>query len=239
MKIRVRIIALTLGCIILMAGSGCSDSIEQTDALDPMGYAAAGYYGKSSEELKKLLPEIEDSGEPIMILESSLSKTVSCKQVFCFYNNELIEIQYHYLFDIGEEAERLFVEQCKRIFQFNENASSSISLGEYPLNLEEFLEGSMSPIQEDGTFWKTIIESDYADMYEAGGVEIIRALDDGKNIKKETETLPLGWKDKYDIQIEGMFCHWKSDPDGTLQRGKAEFLDGKEARIILTIATWN
>ena len=251
MNLRKReILALMLGCMILVfCGAGYAkeqDAEERKDALDPMGYAAAGYYGKSQEELKELLPGLEYGGEPSMVLESQISATVSCKQVFYFYEDELVQIDYEYLFDVGEDAERKFVEMCRRMYEIDPNVDNyAMYHGEFPVSLDRFLNSFNSPLGEDGLFWKEIIQSypylpctTYFSTF--CNEEVVRELNRGAE--------PEGWKNEYDITISGSFYHWYVDwekldggycTDEDIERSNASFLGGKEAQILLRIATWN
>ena len=247
MNLRKRgILALMLGCMAALSGCSASYVDEGKDALDPMGYAAAGYYGKSQEELKELLPGLEYGGEPCMVLESQISGTVSCKQVFYFYEDELVQIDYEYLFDVGEDAERKFVEMCRRMYEIDPNVDNyAMYHGEFPVSLDRFLNSFNSPLGGDGLFWKEIIQSypylpctTYFSTF--CNEEVVRELNRGAE--------PEGWKNEYDITISGSFYHWYVDwqkidgrhcTDEDMERSNASFLGGKEAQILLRIATWD
>ena len=236
-----RVLAVILGCMLLLFCTiGCEkeEQVEERgDALDPLGYAAAGYYGKTPEELKELLPGIETLAWPSMKKESKITDNISCKQVFYFNENELVEIQYWYIFDIGEEAERKFVEQCRRLYEIDQDIDDYVTqCVEFSLSLDGFLNGPLSPIGEDGLFWKKIIESMGNDNY----LITYSTFCDEENIRGlNREAEPQGWKDEYEIEIRGYFYHWYMDWDDPfweasthVQRSNASFLGGKEAQIL-------
>ena len=248
--------AIALGSIMLfsgMANAPAEQIEEEIDELDPMGYAASGYYGISQEELKELLPGLEYDGEPYMILESRLSDTVSCKQVFYFSNNELAEIQYHYLFDVGEDAERKFIKHCARLRLLDPNSDSDLYLGDLNLTLDWLFDRNLYfphltklyPINSNGLFWKKIVQ--YSHGYN-GEVKFktFCDLENSKGINRNEE--PEGWKNEYRIDLQGYFYHWYVDwekldggycTDEDIERSNASFLGGKEAQILLRIATWD
>ena len=222
------------------------------DALDPMGYAAAGYYGKSPREIKELLPDAEGDGAPCMVLKSRLTNTICCKQSFYFDEDKLVEIQYCYLFDVGEDAERKFVGQCRRLYEINKRASGGFSLGERYISLEEFV-GPYSQLQhvtagsgdEDGLFWKEVLDSSHYSSQTMTGFYTYCDASNTEGVNREMA--PKGWKREYDINIMAFFYHWYRDIDDpsyeygycTLQRSNAVFLDDRDAMIVLSIATWD
>ena len=227
---------LTIGCIIIMCVVGCtSKSISYTlnaDELDPMGYAERGYYGKSQEELKKLLPEVKYGAEPSMVLNIKISDTINCKQNFYFYENRLVEIQYIYLFDVGEEAERKFVQLCKRISELDREAQPlgcALPLGEVPIatKVDEIETG----------FWDKLVEKT---VYYPKMIGYATYCDEENSRRVNREVEPEGWDNEYNIKVEAGFYHIDIDREtGERIESNAEFLDGKEARIILTIGTWD
>ena len=245
-----RVMALLYGCLMVASVVACSNVTK--DALDPMEYSRAGYYGKSQEEIIELLPGIEYGRAPSMVLESQISSTVSCKQKFYFHNNQLVEIQYEYLFDKGEDAERKFVELCRRLYEIDPNAIGGVPWGETQVTLEEFLYGA-SPLQtskvlansDDDLFWKEVVRSSYPWSETTAIYNSFCDAGNTRGLNREIE--PEGWKNEYKIRITGDFYHWYvdlSDPNYTneteqIQRTNAEFLRGKDARITLSIATWD
>ena len=229
MKYKKRILIVILGSFIAMSAVACTKS---SDALDPMGYAAAGYYGKTSEELKELLPEAREGGTPCLVLESTLSESVKCKQVFYFNDNRLEQIQYQYLFENGEEAEKLFVEQCKRISELDRNAQPSGCArysqdGDIITKVDEIETG----------FWDKMVEWT-VDYPKTIGYATYCDEENSRRVNREAE--PEGWNNEYNIKVEAGFYHIDIDREtGERKESDAEFLDGKEARIILTIGTWD
>ena len=226
MRKKAVILALVLGCITIL--SGCANYIKETeDALDPLGYAVAGYYGKTREELIELLPELEEGDGPNMemVRESAISKTVKCKQVFCFYENRVVEIQYIYLFKEGEEGEEKFIEQCKRFADIDENA--------YPGNMGRMM--MVSEISEG--FWDNMLVKG---KYVPRIVQYMTFCDEENTRNVNEEAVPGGWKKQYMIGIDAVFVHKEIDLEtNVIRESGATLPDGSEARIILTIATWD
>ena len=227
------------------------------EALDPMGYAGAGYYGKTQEELKELLPGIETISVRNMVLESEVKEGVSCKQVFYFCNGKLTEILYEYVFERGEEAEEMLVEQCKQLREIDRNAIQYgvVTLGE--VSIEQI---------EDG-FWTKVglVRTNYS--YDNGmGYGTYCDAENTRELNREAE--PEGWKNEYNVKVYGEFYHlvinWyrvvtedeyyytpekcfqlaeegapRSEFEKILDQSSCDYLGGKEARITLRIATWD
>ena len=239
---------MMLGCMTVLSGCSASYVDEGKDALDPRGYAAAGYYGKSQEELKELLPGLEYGGEPTMVLESRVSETVSCKQVFYFYEDELVQIDYEYLFDVGEDAERKFIKQCERLCEIDSEAMMTGWLGEITMNVDQFLNRyitTYTSFEADGLFWKQIIGTTPY-LTTPNTIGFLSFCDEENRMDHRTKL--DGLKKKYRIEISGSFYHWYVDwekldggycTDEDMERSNASFLGGKEARITLRIATWD
>ena len=237
--------ALMLGCMAALSGCSASYVEEGKDALDPLGYAALGYYGKSQEELKELLPGLEYGGEPTMVMESWVSGTVSCKQVFYFDEDELVQIDYQYLFDVGEDAERKFVEMCRRMYEIDPNVDNyGMFYGEFTVSLDAFLNGPLTPMEWNGLFWKNIAKN--TPYLSSAGYSTFYDTENARELNREAE--PAGWKNEYEVELLGYFYHWYVDwekvdggycTDEDMERSNASFLGGKEAQILLRIATWD
>ena len=227
MKIqKIGILMLAMGCMAAL--SGCTPSyIEETeDELDPLGYAATGYYGKTQEELKELLPKAEYGSAESMVQESAITETISCKQVFYFYENKMVEIQYIYLFERGEEAEEKFIEQCQRIAEIDGDAYAT-----------EF--GKAMPISEISEgFWDEMLQEQYLHYYN-NTVRYMIYCDEESTRGVNEAAVPGGWKKQFRIEISGVFNHKEIDMETNEIRESGKTLpDGNEARITLRIATW-
>ena len=224
---KIGILALALGCMTVL--SGCTNSYikETEDALDPLGYAAAGYYGKTREELKELLPELEEGGGPDMnmVQESAISETINCKQVFCFYDNKVVEIQYIYQFKVGEEAEEKFIEQCQRIAEIDKNAFGGMLACKRPVG--EIREG----------FWDELLASSLVYTKEMVYMTICNS-ENTQNVNREAAS--EGWKKEYNILVSGVFAHKSIDWEtGERKESGVTLPHGSDAQIFLTIATWD
>ena len=229
------VLAIMLGILVAFSVTACTTvnyASETENVLDPMGYAKSGYYGKSPEELKKILPEIHYGASPSMVLESKLSPSLNCKQIFYFANNKLVEITYVYYFDSGEEAEERFVEQCQRLSEIDKEAQ--------PLWCARFV-GDIEIITKvdeiETGFWDEMIE---LTEYYPKKIGYTTYCDEKNSRTVNREAEPEGWKNEYNIKIEAEFYHIDIDWEtGERKESDAEFLNGKEARIILTIGTWD
>ena len=230
-------IAVTIGCILISAVScmktmNIADIKETDDALDPLGYSASGYYGKTQEDLKELLPGVDVVNEESMVFESTTSNTVSCKQVFYFDNNKLTEIQYHYLFKVGDEAEAKFVQQCQRISEIDPEAQPlglAMPLGEIPMEIK------VTEIKAG--FWDEMIKRTELSSDMIGYAIYCNE----SNARGHNETVePSGWKSAYVVEVEAYFYYSGLNEKTYIEEERGSILlDGAEAQIILRIATWD